>query len=314
MAIGYGAGGAGSDPTTPYGTIIPELWSATYLQKWHLETIFDKIVNTDYEGQFQNQGDVIHIRTIPDITINKYYKGTTGLSYQRPNHAVVDMKIDQAQYWALSLNDIDMKQSNIELAETWATEAKTQLHETIETELFEDWYSSAHASNKGNSAGVKSADIELGATGAPRFVTKENVDEFLTDVALVLDEQNVPKGDRALIVPFVIGKLIKVSGMFTADKTGDSKGRLISGVIGEVDGLMIYCSNNVEQVTDATLGIKAYNAFACHKKAISFATQMTKIEDLRSESDFNDLARGLQVYGSKVTKAEGVVHAYIAKG
>jgi len=313
MTYPYGSGGNGTDTTYPSGKIIPELWSATYLVKWHLDTVFDKIVNTDYEGAFANMGDVIHIRTIPNMTINKYYKGVA-VSYERPVHAVVDMYINQGQTWAFSLYDIDLKQSSIELAKTWAEEAKTQMHEAIETELFEDWYTGAHADNKGASAGAKSGDIDFGSAGAPRYVNADNVDDLITDVSLAFSEQNVPRGDRALVVPEWVGKFVKLSKMFTADKTGDSKGRLLSGVLGEVDGVMIYTSNNVEYTTDATAGVTAYNAFANHKKAISFATQLAENEVLRDPDDFQDLSRGLQIYGSKVTKAEGVIHLYIAKG
>lgn len=298
--------------------VIPELWSATYLVKWHLETAFDKIVNTDYEGEFSKMGDVIHIRTMPDMTINTYYKGintgTGQVTYERPTVGNVDMLIDQGKYWAFSLQDLDLKQGSIELANSWAQECKTQMHIEIESDLFADWHDDAHASNKGNSAGAKSGNIKLGTTGAPRYINADNVDDFLTDVTLVLDEQNVPMGDRSLTVPKFVGKYIKMSDKFTADKTGDSKGRLISGLIGEVDGLLIYTSNNVESVVDSTAGVTCYNAFANHKKAISFATQLEKNEVIRDPYDFRDLSRGLQVYGSKVTKAEGVVECYIAKG
>jgi len=315
MTFPYQEAGA-SDATM--ANVIPELWSATYLVKWHLETVFDKIVNTDYEGEFNKMGDVIHIRTIPDMTINKYYKGVnTGngqLTYARPTTGNVDMLIDQGQYWGFSLQDLDLKQGSIELANTWATECKTQMHITIEAELFADWHDDAIAANKGNSAGAKSLNIKMGATGAPRYINKDNVDDFLTDVTLVLDEQNVPKGNRALVVPEFVGKYIKLSDKFTADKSGNAKGAIISGILGEIDGLLIYTSNNVESVVDATAGVTCYNAFANHKKAISFATQLEKNEVIRDQYDFRDLSRGLQVYGSKTTKSKGVVEAYIAKG
>ena len=315
MTFPYQESGA-TDATM--ASVIPELWSATYLVKWHLETVFDKIVNTDYEGEFSKMGDTVHIQTIPDMTINKYYKGiNTGsgqVTYERPTTPQVDMLIDQGQYWAFSLQDLDLKQSAMELANTWATEAKTQMHITIEAEPFADWHDDAIAANKGNTAGAKSLNIKLGTTGAPRYINADNVDDFLTDVSLVLDEQNVPKSDRSLCVPEFVGKYIKLSTAFRADATGEAKGRLISGLIGEIDGLMIYTTNNIESVVDATAGVTCYNAFANHKKAISFATQLEENEVIRDPYDFRDLSRGLQVYGSKTTKSKGVVECYIAKG
>lgn len=145
-------------------------------------------------------------------------------------------------------------------------------------------------------------------------MTAENISDFLTDITLVLDEVNVPQDDRALVVPKFVAKYIKMSPDFTSDRTGEAKGRLISGLLGEIDGLMIYASNNVDSDTDAILGITVYNAFACHKKAISFATQLEENETIRDVNDFQDLSRGLQIYGSRVTKSDGVVSCIIAKG
>ena len=313
MTFPYSTSG-GTDSTMAYA--VPELWTATYLVKWHLETVFDKIVNTDYEGEFSKMGDTIHIRKIPNITINDYYKIVSGgVVYERPTTTEVQMLIDKGKYWGFSLADVDTKQSDVELANTWATEAKRQMHIAIETDLFEDWADEGTATyNKGNSAGKKSGNIKLGASGAPRFINQENVADFLTDVTLVLDEQNVPQDDRAIIVPKFVAKFIKMSPHFTADKTGEGKGRLISGLLGEIDGLMVYASNNVDSETDSTLGITVYNCFACHKKAISFATQLQENEVIRDQTYFRDVSRGLQIYGSKVTLSDGVVSCIIAKG
>lgn len=314
MAFLYtdGAGGSQSDATGPSGKVIPYLWSAKYLVKWHKETVFDSLVNTDYEGEFQKYGDKITIRTIPNITITKFYKDQA-LVYERPTHAVVEMYIDQGQAWSFSLSDIDLQQSDIELANTWAEEALTQMHEKIEEELFVDWHDEAAAANKGKTAGAVSGDIDMGTDAEPRYITKDNVDDFLTDVTLVLDEQNVPDMDRSIVVPKWMGKLIKVSPMFAdASKMNDGKSRLLTGLIGEVDGLTIYTSNSLE--TDTTNGVKSYHSFANHKKAISFATTIEENEVMRDQTTFRDLSRGLQVYGSKVTKPEGVVDCVIARG
>jgi hypothetical protein len=44
----------------------------------------------------------------------------------------------------------------------------------------------------------------------------------------------------------------------------------------------------------------------------TFASQMTEMETIRSETTFGDIIRGLQVYGYKVVKPEALVESVIS--
>ena len=45
--------------------------------------------------------------------------------------------------------------------------------------------------------------------------------------------------------------------------------------------------------------------------ACSFASQISKTEPLRNQTDFGDIVRGLAVYGRKVVKNEALVTALV---
>jgi hypothetical protein len=45
---------------------------------------------------------------------------------------------------------------------------------------------------------------------------------------------------------------------------------------------------------------------------LTFASQMTEMETIRSETTFGDIVRGLQVYGYKVVKPEALVESVIS--
>ena len=47
------------------------------------------------------------------------------------------------------------------------------------------------------------------------------------------------------------------------------------------------------------------------KDSCAFASQITKTEPLRNQTDFGDIVRGLSVYGRKVVKNEALVTALI---
>ena len=168
----------------------------------------------------------------------------------------------------------------------------------------------------------RSANINLGATGAPIQVTSANVLSTILNMGQVLDEQNVPEDGRWLVIPAWMAAVIKSSELRQAYLTGDSQSPLRNGKIGMIDRFTVYVSNNLSKVTDlgadATAGGTGANAdyaswhiMAGTRDAISFASQITNVETLRSQSTFGNIMRGLNVYGFKVTKPEALVHAYV---
>lgn len=86
---------AGSVVTPAYsGTFIPQIWSEKLVEKFYATSVFPAISNTDYEGSIKAQGDLVKIRTVPDIVINDYIAGQT-LVNQRPASSVVELLIDK---------------------------------------------------------------------------------------------------------------------------------------------------------------------------------------------------------------------------
>ena len=124
--------------------------------------------------------------------------------------------------------------------------------------------------------------------------------------------------------PRLVAALIKRSDLKQAYLTGDSVTPLRNGKIGMIDRFTVYISNNLSSVNDlgadaATGGTganadkKAWNIMAGTRDAISFASQITNVETLRSQTTFGNIMRGLNVYGYKVTKPEALVSAYVSK-
>jgi len=293
------------------GVYVPEIWSGKTLVKFYDKTVFAAISNIDYEGEIKKHGDKVIIRTIPDMTINPYVKGQK-LTYATPTPETIELLIDKGHYWAFAVNDVDEKQSDIAFVEKWTTDASEQLGITMDTAILADVYADADASNKGATAGKISQDINLGATGTPLVVTKDNILDIIVDLNTVFNEQSVPENDRKLVIPAWACGLIKKSDLKDASLTGDGSSILRNGRIGMIDRFEIFSSNNIESVTDGA--DTAYNAIACQREALTFASQLTKNETIDNPDDFGKLNRGLQVYGYKVIKPEALIHLYIVKG
>jgi hypothetical protein len=289
-------------------TLIPEIWAPKFLMKFYESTVLNEIANTDYEGEIKSQGDTVHINQIPDIEIVDHVKGQE-LDYERPQSQVIDLLIDKGKAYRFVCSDIDKKQSALNFMEKWTADAAKQMKIAIERAIYADIYSDADSANAGNSAGLLSQNIALGATGTPVQVTEANIVEYILRMGLALDEQDVPADERYCILPANMCKLLKDSDLKDASLAGDGKtSSLITGKIGMIDRFDIYNSNLLTLTTDGANTVA--NIIAGHKVALTFASQLVENEVIRAEKEFADYARGLQVYGYKVVKPTALVHGY----
>jgi hypothetical protein len=318
---------AGSNPSPAYaGTFIPEIWSGKLIEKFYKATVFSAIANTDYEGEIRNQGDTVKIRTRPTITIADY-QANMDLAVQRPSSNIIELQIDKAKYFNLALDDVMEIQSDIQLMDIWAEDATEQMKIAIDSEVLT--YLSAttdiNSANRGLAAGAISGDIRLGAVGAPQFVaaakegagtgvsdsTSQAVVDFLVNLGQVLDEQNLPETGRYVVIPAWMASMIKKSELRDASLAGDGTSMLRNGRLGMVDRFTLYLSNNLPQ-----LGVYSdeYPVFFGVPAALTFASQFTKLETVRSERSFSNLLRGLQVFGRRVVNGVAMGRAIVKKG
>jgi len=79
------------------GNFIPELWDSRIQVRFYAQTVFQVIANTMYEGNIKKFGDVVNIRTYPDITIGTYAKGQD-LDIQVPDSTPTTLVIDKGKY------------------------------------------------------------------------------------------------------------------------------------------------------------------------------------------------------------------------
>lgn len=292
------------------GVLIPEIWSGKLLTKFYASTVLGAICNTDYEGEISNQGDKVHIRTIPDVDIFDYTVGTS-LKVQTPVNQKVELTIDHAKYFNIHIDDVQKFQSDIPYMEAWTQDAASQMKIVQDRHVLGSVFADAHPANKGAAAGLQDGSINLGTAGTPLQVTKTNIIDLLVDIGVVFDDQNVPEDQRKIVLPNWAVAMIKKSELKDASLAGDGTSMLRNGRVGMVDRLEIFGSNNLASGLDGSN--KAWNAIACHKSAITWAAQIVRSEVIKAESTFGHLARGLQVYGFKVLKPESLVHLYIRK-
>ena len=295
------------------GNFIPEIWSGKLIQNFYDATVLSAIANTDYEGEIRRMGDTVNIRTTPEITIKTYVKGQT-LSVENPDKPKIQLSIDKGEYFACIEDDVDKVQSDINLMDTWSKDASERMKIKIDQRVLAAIVADVAATNEGSTAGRISGSIDLGAGGAGTAVTlsKTNIIEYIVDMGTVLDEANCPESNRWLIIPAKMAGLIKKSDLKDASLTGDGTSPLRNGRIGMIDRFTVYMSHNLPSTGSGAS--REFDIIAGHKMGFTFASQMTEMETIRSESTFGNIVRGLQVYGYQTVKPEALAHGVVIVG
>jgi len=315
-----------TQPSPAYsGTFIPEIWSGKLIEKFYASTVLAAISNTDYEGEIKNQGDKVHIRTKPTITIRDYLSGGD-LTLDRPASNIVDLLIDKGKYFAEILDDVMEIQSDINMMGIWSDDAAQQMKITVDTDVLLGILGQCSAQNRGATAGRISANLNLGVTGTPVPVVANQASppvagqvtilQLILRMGLCLDEQNIPEQGRWLVIPAWAAALIKGSELRQAYLTGDSVTPLRNGRLGMIDRFTLYVSNLLPKgpVTGPpALAAGEWVMYAGHAHGLTFASQMSKVETMRSERTFGTILRGLQVYGYKVLDGTAITQAIVSE-
>lgn len=292
------------------GNFIPEIWSGKLIENFYDATVLAAISNTDYEGEIKNFGDTVNIRTSPEVTIRPYVKGQS-LKVEQPDKPKLQLLIDKGEYFACIEDDIDKTQTDVKLMDLWSKDASEKMKIQIDSRVLTDILPGISALNKGTAAGRISGNINLGSTGSPITVTKDGASssvavlDLLVDMGTVLDEANAPEAGRFVVIPAKMAGLIKKSELKDAALTGDSQSVLRNGRLGMIDRFEIFVSHNLNNASGK------FSLIAGHKMGFTFASQMTEMETIRSESTFGDIVRGLQVYGYQVVKPEALLQSVV---
>ncbi len=231
------------------------------------------------------------------------------------------------------MNDVLAYQSRPNLIDTFSDDAAQQMQIAIDSTVLFNTYPDADPANVGKAAGVRSGKYNLGDDANPVALTAANVLNLILSMGSVLDEQNIPNTDRWLIIDPVTRMLLLESDLKQVQITGDATSPLRNGKIGTIDRFTVYVSNNLPtgvQGDGTTAGTWTSGdgtetrpsavagtsqplrlLMAGHKAAITFASQLTKVEPVRNPNDFGDFVRGLNVFGFKVIKPDALTYAVV---
>lgn len=271
-----------TDSVNSYAAFIPEIWSAKLNTMLEKDCVMLQCVNRNYEGEIKNQGDKVKIITPAPVSISTLGDGNISYSELAPTSS--DLIIDQKKFFAFKINDIAQVQSNADIMEAHLANAKNAIEEVQDSYLL-----SMHAN-------VSSANI-VGTDELPIALSKTTIYEQFVKLAMKLKDSNaVTAGKRPWVVinPLVESYLLQSTEFIGANNVADET--LREGAIGRIAGMDVLVSTNLTPVDSK------YYILAGTNEAVTFASQLAKIESLRDKDSFSDLVRGLYLYGAKTVQ------------
>lgn len=264
---------------------VPKIWAATILRTLEDNLVATKVCNTQWTGEIKKKGDAVYFNGLADPTIAAY----TGadISYENLQDSRVTLLVDQANYFAFKVGDIEKVQAELDMKGSQAQRAAYGLKKAIDTYIM-GLYAGA-----GNDVGSVT-------------VTSANVLSTVGTYAKKLAENNVPESDMWITLPPWMKLKLQLAGV----KFGIKNGVNGMGKTPWTDelGFDLYITNQVNN--NGTV----YNAMAGSKNAIAFAHQITDTEELRLTTTFDTAVRGLDVFGAKIIKPLELVKGALTEG
>ena len=272
--------------TNSYSVFIPEIWSAKLNNMLEKECVMLQCVNRNYEGEIKNQGDKVKIITPAPVTISTLT--TSSITYNELEPTSTDLVIDQKKFFAFKINDVAQVQANTDIMEAHLQNAKNAIEEVQDAYLL-----SMHANVDENNI--------VGSESVPVTLDKTTIYENFVNLAMKLKDSNAVKaGKRPWVVinPLVESYLLQSTEFIGANNVADET--LREGAIGRIAGMDVLVSTNLTPVSNN------YYIMAGTNDAITFASQLARIESLRDKDSFSDLVRGLYLYGAKTVQPKAL--------
>jgi hypothetical protein len=255
---------------------IQTIWSKKIQDDLELKTKLVQNCLRDYEGDAKYAGSV-KILGVGEPTIGAY-DGTEDIDIEEMTDRGQTLNIDQANYFAFYVDDINKAQSVPGLPERYQAKAVHGLAVARDTYVANLIKGVTTAANVTTAAGRTADNIKAAIDSAIVALRERNFDEEGV-IEITPDVYNIFKNE-----------LITLST--------NNPEYIKKGIVGVYDGFDVIMSNNMAKDTTGTTKYSYCDIRG--KKAIAFVGQINEVEALRAEKRFKDIVRGLDTFGSKV--------------
>lgn len=270
---------------------IPEVWSAALLKALRDRLVYSQagVINRNYEGEIARAGDTVHITSFADPSVRSYTKYST-ITWDQLTDSTQALVVDQADYFAFKVDDIDRRQALPGFVEETTVGASYNL-----TSEADEYASGLMNTNAGNTL-----------TAATSVDTTSAYD-VLVDLRTSLTKSNTPADGRWVVVPpEFYAVLLKDDRFIRADAAGTTMG-LRNANVGNAAGFSVLESNTVPFTAgDGSTTSDTWTLIAGHSIATTYAEQIAQVKAVDLQDTFGEGVKGLHLYGGKVIRPDNL--------
>jgi len=271
----------------PNGNFSPVIYSKQVQLAFRKSSTVEAITNSDYFGEIANMGDSVKIIKEPEVSVQSYARGTQ-ITAQDLNDEDFTLVVDQANYYAFKIDDIEAAHSHINFMQMASDRAAYRLRDQYDQDVLgylSGYQQSAKHTNAGTarttypgtkalteagsnellssmvlkksdfgnittaSAGDHSIPLAARLPGATAMPTATASPLMvIARMGRLLDQQFVDSSGRWLVVDPVFVELLKDEDSRLLNSDFGGSGLQNGLIINNLHGFKVYVSNNLPKI------------------------------------------------------------------
>jgi len=279
---------------------IGEKYSAVLQTELYESFVWFYIANTKFEGDFVGN-DTVHFPRYNKLTVQDLVSSYDTFTPQDVVLTDETFVLDQRKVAAYEISDEDYIEMKVDVDNPLIKSMKEAFANAYDTEIFSEYANAGYVVDDGDMTTASNWGV-----GNAIIPSKSNIYDLVTAVVEKMDENDIPSQDRFLVLsPKEKRLLANAPELLRSTEMGD---RVVTwGFMGEIDGVKIWYSNNLQTVAWAP-GVK--HAIAGQGKPISFAAnirpQVTFVGSEYKSNSFVNTVKAQSKFGVK-TFHEGAI-------
>ena len=161
----------------PNGNFSPVIYSKQVQLAFRKSSVAEDITNSDYFGEIANMGDSVKIIKEPEVSVQAYNRGTQ-ITAQDLDDEDFTLVVDQANYYAFKMDDIEAAHSHINFMSLASDRAAYRLRDQYDQDVL------GYLSGFSQSAKHGSPNTARTTSAGTKSVDSAGADELLTTMKL----------------------------------------------------------------------------------------------------------------------------------
>lgn len=161
----------------PNGNFSPVIYSKQVQLAFRKASTIEDITNSDYFGEIANMGDSVKIIKEPEVSVQAYARGTQ-ITAQDLDDEDFTLVVDQANYYAFKIDDIEAAHSHVNFMQMASDRAAYRLRDNYDQDVL------AYLSGYAQSAKHVNGDTARTTAPGTKAVASAGADELLSSMKL----------------------------------------------------------------------------------------------------------------------------------